>query len=165
HALEHNRRTGLEIDVFRELHKTPCCNRGKLCVCAQAHGIGHSVANLDTIDAFADSGDRSRGFRSWDKRQLRWLVNSRPEINVDEVQANGCDPDHRLPPGRLRLRTVFIFHDVRTAVAVNANCFQSYLNVVPGAAPGSPAEDPTKSFLPSVNVMMLPLARLAPSLA
>ena len=35
----------------------------------------------------------------------------------------------------------------------------------PGAAPGSPADEPTNSFLPSVNVMMLPLARLAPSFA
>ena len=41
----------------------------------------------------------------------------------------------------------------------------AYLAVVPGAAPGSPAEEPTNSFFPSVNVMMLPLPRFAPSFA
>jgi len=35
----------------------------------------------------------------------------------------------------------------------------------PGAAPGSPAEEPTNNFFPSVNVRTLPLARFVPSFA
>ena len=68
----------------------------------------------------------------------------------------GCSsagpPRAQIPTSRPRDRT-------------RRECRLFYCFGAPGAAPGSPADEPTNSFFPSVNVMMLPLARLAPSFA
>src|SRR6185369_6701629 len=83
-----------------------------------------------------------------------WWGISHPDlqkVNGNTIPGKFAKFDQSLP-GMGRFQQVF-------------NGFLCYLMVVPGAAPGSPAEEPTNSFFPSVNVMMLPLARFAPSFA
>ncbi len=98
HALQHGGGAGFEIDGIRQGHQLFGWDDGILGVGTARHRVGNAVARLDHGYTRADGFDGTRAFAARRERKIG-LVETRAEVDVDEVDARSRDLHQRLAGG------------------------------------------------------------------
>ena len=87
HALQHDRCGGLVVDRVGDLHGLVRRDHDLFGIAAGDAVIGDAVADLEPVRAGPDGGDDAGAFLAESEGHLRRLVDTGPEIDVDEVDA------------------------------------------------------------------------------
>ena len=118
HALQRNRGSDVPGDVLGHQHQLVGGERDPFGVRPGTGRPRHPVADREALDAVADRDHGAGTFEPEDVRQLH-LVEPRPLIRVDEVQAGRADLGDDLSGAGVRLRQLPPPHHVRAALFVD----------------------------------------------
>ena len=95
HTLHHQRRGCGSVDAIGDLHQTIRRHGGILGVTTQHPAVRHPVSRCETADFGPDRADHARSLLSIGEGKVG-LVQARPEIDVDEIDAGDIDLDDGL---------------------------------------------------------------------
>ena len=121
HALEHDRRCRLVVDIIGDLDHTVGGDQPLFSVGSDRAGIGDAAPHLQVAHALADRSDDARRLRARNERQRRLWVVAGPVIDVDEVEADCRLPDLHLAGVGRADSDVLPFEDIRPPIFMHAD--------------------------------------------